>query len=234
MRVERGDLCGPTAIFFVLSFLIVSFEPIGNFLFIQGNILRNFNLMFRLKCFPKTIFCPTTTYSGLCSSGHPCIKNLFLVVFLGRGVIYLENTFELRQSPPKIMYTRIDFRGTNGHTKNRQRKKHSASFQIYSIKRDVSRQDGFWINQTHVWIINPSCVSNFWLLAGFHYVHSSGIFLFKDGKSIQIIHALLMVLNTIFGEQRWGVQNRKRSSASWGNLRKARFVCFTNRSSKTE
>ena len=119
--------------FLLWAFWLMFSEPVGNLLLIQGKLLRISNLLLRLKYFPKTLFfCPTTTYSGLCSSGHPCINNLFLVVFLGRGVIYLENTFELRQSPPKIMYTRIDFRGTNGHTKNRQRKKHSASFQIYS------------------------------------------------------------------------------------------------------
>ena len=32
------------------------FEPVGNFLLVQGKLLRIFNLLFRLKYFPKTLF----------------------------------------------------------------------------------------------------------------------------------------------------------------------------------
>ena len=52
---------------------------------------------------PKHFFCPTTTYSGLCSSDHTCMKILFLVGFLGLGVIYSEKHFWVRRSSPEIM-----------------------------------------------------------------------------------------------------------------------------------
>ena len=41
-------------------------------------------------CCSKHFFCPTTTYSGLCSSDHPYMKILILVGFLGLGEIYSE------------------------------------------------------------------------------------------------------------------------------------------------
>ena len=66
------------------------FEPVGNMLFIQGNIFRISELLFRLKYFPKKLFFPTTTFAGLCSSDHLCMKILFLVGILSKGVIYLQ------------------------------------------------------------------------------------------------------------------------------------------------
>ena len=68
---------------FALSFLInFFFEHVGNLLSIQKKTLRISNVLFRLLYFPKRFFCPTTTYSGLCSSDPPCMKILFLVGFL--------------------------------------------------------------------------------------------------------------------------------------------------------
>ena len=80
----------PLAVF-ASSFLIDFFEPVGNLLLIQGKLLRISNLLLRLEYFPETRFCPTTTYSGLCSSDHPCKKILFLVGFLGLGVSTQKN-----------------------------------------------------------------------------------------------------------------------------------------------
>ena len=82
--------CGRGTYFLALSFLIDFFEHVDNFLPVQGKLLRISNLLLRLKYFPKTLFCPTTIFSGLCSSDHPCMKILFLVGFLGLGVIYSE------------------------------------------------------------------------------------------------------------------------------------------------
>ena len=54
-----------------------------------GKLSRMSNLLFRLRYFKKnTFFCPTTTYSRLCSADHTCMK--ILVGFLCPGVIYSE------------------------------------------------------------------------------------------------------------------------------------------------
>ena len=92
----------PLAVF-ASSFLIDFFEPVGNLLLIQGKLLRISNLLLRLEYFPETLFCPTTTYSGLCSSDHPCTKSLYMVRFLGKGVIYAEK-IEIRWSAPNTMW----------------------------------------------------------------------------------------------------------------------------------
>ena len=51
---------------------------------------------------PKHFFCPTTTYSELCSSDHVSLKILFLVGFSGLGVIYSEKQIWVRRSSPKL------------------------------------------------------------------------------------------------------------------------------------
>ena len=51
----------------------------------------------------KHFFYPTITYSGLCSLHDPCMQILFLIEFLNLGVIYLEKSFEVHRSPPKII-----------------------------------------------------------------------------------------------------------------------------------
>ena len=79
--------------FFLLAFWLIFLDPVGNFLPIQGKLLSISNLLFRLKYFQKTLFCPTTTYLGLCSSDHPCMKILFRAGCLRPGVIYAEKNW---------------------------------------------------------------------------------------------------------------------------------------------
>ena len=64
--------------------------------------LRITNLLFRLKYFSRIFFCPAKTYSGRCSSGHPCMNIMSLVAFLGLGGINSEKHSEVRRSPQKI------------------------------------------------------------------------------------------------------------------------------------
>ena len=52
--------------------------------------MRISNLLLRLKHLQSHFCCRTTTYVGLFSSDHPCMKILFLVGLLGLGVIYSE------------------------------------------------------------------------------------------------------------------------------------------------
>ena len=81
----------PSLTCFAWSFLVdLFFEHVGNLLPVQGKLLRISKLLLRLKKFPKTLFYPTTTYSGVCSSDHTCKKILFLEELLGLGVIYSE------------------------------------------------------------------------------------------------------------------------------------------------
>ena len=69
-------------------------------------IIENLQFTVQIEISPKkTFFCPTPTYSGLCSSDYPYMKILFLVGFLGLGVIYSEknisaslNLFERRDT----------------------------------------------------------------------------------------------------------------------------------------
>ena len=69
-----GYVCPHPLTFFASSFLIDFLELVGNLPPIHGKIS---NLLFRLKFSPKHFFCPTTTYSALYSSDHPCMKICF-------------------------------------------------------------------------------------------------------------------------------------------------------------
>ena len=84
----------PSANFFLLRafWLIFFFELVGNLLLIQGkweNYWVSPICCSYWNISPKHFFGPTATYSGLCSSDHPCMKIMFLVEILGLGVIYI-------------------------------------------------------------------------------------------------------------------------------------------------
>ena len=81
----------PPLTFFALSFLIGFFRACRQFSSRSRKIIENLQYAVQIEIFSKnTFFCPTT-YSGLCSSDHPCMKILFLVGFFGLGMIYSEN-----------------------------------------------------------------------------------------------------------------------------------------------
>ena len=88
----RGVSMAPAASFFLLgAFRLICFRACRQFASYSREIIENLQFTVQIEIFPKnTLFCPTTTYSGLCSSDHPCMKTLFLVWFLGLGVIYSE------------------------------------------------------------------------------------------------------------------------------------------------
>ena len=80
-----GTYAPPPANFFPLSFLIDFFilSEIG-FLF-KENYWEPKICCSDWDISKKHFFCPTTTYSGLCSSDYPCMKNLFPVLHVGSG-----------------------------------------------------------------------------------------------------------------------------------------------------
>ena len=90
--------------FFALSFLIDFLRGCREYAPIIRKTIENWKFAVQIEILQKnTCFCLTTTYSGLCSSDHTCIKILFLVGFLVLGVIYSGKSFGVRRSPPKIM-----------------------------------------------------------------------------------------------------------------------------------
>ena len=94
----------PPLAFLLWAFWLSFFRTCRQFASYSKKTIENLQFSVQIKIFPKnTFFCPTTTYSGLCSSDHPCMKILFLVEFLGVGVIYSEKNFDVRRSPPKVM-----------------------------------------------------------------------------------------------------------------------------------
>ena len=82
-------------LFFALSFLIDFFRAYRQFASYSRKIIENLQLAVQIEIFPKNTFSPTSTYSGLCSSDHPCMQILFLVGVLGLGVIYSGKNFEV-------------------------------------------------------------------------------------------------------------------------------------------
>ena len=76
---------------FCLSVLIDFFEVVGTTLASLGKLSRMSNFLFKKRCFRKTLFCHTTTYSRLCSSEYTCMKNLILAVFFDPGRDLLRN-----------------------------------------------------------------------------------------------------------------------------------------------
>ena len=94
----------PLTFFFSLSFLIDFFRGCWKYGPFIRKIIENVQFAVQIEIFQNnTFFCPTTTYSRLCSADHTCMKILFLPGFLTLGVIYSEKKFGVHRSPPKIM-----------------------------------------------------------------------------------------------------------------------------------
>ena len=98
---RRGAVCPHPLILFCFEIFDWFFRVCRQFVSYSRKIIENLQFAVQVKNLPKNLFCPTTTYSGLCSSDHTCMKNLFLVGFLGLGVIYSEK-IEIRRSHPKL------------------------------------------------------------------------------------------------------------------------------------
>ena len=102
--MRGGGAYGPPASFFCFGVLIDFVLSLSAIFFPFKETIENLQFAVQIEIFPQNTFlCPSTTYSGLCRSDHPCMKILFLVGVLGLGVIYSEKKIEVRRSPPKIM-----------------------------------------------------------------------------------------------------------------------------------
>ena len=93
----------PPANLFSVELFDCFFSSLLAICFFSRKVIENLQFAVQIEIFPKNTFLPTTTYSGLGSSDHPCMKILFLVGYFGISVIYSEKHFEVRRSPPKIM-----------------------------------------------------------------------------------------------------------------------------------
>ena len=90
----EGGTCAPLhplrLIFLFSAFWLIFFRACRHFASYSRKIFENLQFAVHIKVFPKNTFWPTTTYSGLCSVDHPCVKILFLVGCFGIGVIWSE------------------------------------------------------------------------------------------------------------------------------------------------
>ena len=96
-KCGEGGTYGPRYVFFALSFLVDVVSSLSAICFLFKAIIENLQFAVQIEIFPKTLFCPTNTYSGLCSLDHRCTKILFLVGF------GYDKKIKVRWSPPKIM-----------------------------------------------------------------------------------------------------------------------------------
>ena len=97
MRGVRMAPLHPLTIFCFEPFDCFFFRACQQFASYSRKIIENLEFAAQIEIFPKYFFCPATTYSGLCSSDHTCMKILFLIGFLGLGVICSDKNFEVRR-----------------------------------------------------------------------------------------------------------------------------------------